>query len=204
MVYKVTTTQYFQEDPAKIGNFHAQIRDLWNDYVWRNRTHLVAMMNGMPEMPLAREWVMANTNDFYDVVNDYYGADSAQRWKSIMESQTADMIQLLDYLKKPPVNFNVNTDAFVQEVVDKLKFGMTELFDLMATLNPGAWNILNLKNQLTDIIEAWLSQAKMRLIKSWNEDLEATDKVFDVARQVAFEFATGIVEQNPDRFAVSS
>ena len=204
MVYKVTTTQYFQEDPAKIGNFHARVRDLWNDYVWRNRTHLVAMMNSMPEMSAAREWVVANTSDFYDVVNDYYGADSAQRWKSIMESQTADMIELLDYLKKPPTNFNINTDAFVQEVVGKLKSEMSELFDFMATLNPGAWNILNLKNQLTDIIEAWLSQANMRLIKNWNEDLAATDKVFDIARQIAHQFATGIVEQNPDRFAMSS
>jgi hypothetical protein len=204
MVYKVTTTQYFQEDPAKIGNFHARARDLWNDYIWRNRSHLVAMMNSMPELPAAREWVMANTTDFFDVINDYYGTDAAQRWRSIMETQTADMIQFLDYVKKPPVNFNINTDTFVQEIIDKLKTDAAELFDFMASLNPGAWNVVNLKSQLVDIVETWLSQTKMRLIKNWNEDFAATDKAFDVARQIAHQFATGIVEQNPDRFSLAA
>jgi hypothetical protein len=204
MVYKVTTTQYFQEDPAKVGNFHARSRDLWNDYVWRNRSHLVAVMNGMPEMPVTREWVMANISDFFDTINDYYGTDSAQRWRTIMEAQTTEMIQLLDYIKKPPVNFNINTDMFVQDLVTKLKNSASELFDLMSTLNPGAWNMLNIKNQLMDLVETWFSQINMRLIKNWNEDLTATDRCFDTARQLAHVFASGIVQQSPDRFAIAT
>ncbi len=204
MVYKVTTTQYFQEDPAKIGNFHARSRDLWNDYIWRNRSHLVASMNNMPEVPATREWVMANVTDYYTVINDYYGADAAQRWRSIMESQVTDLIQLLDYVKKPPVNFNINNDTFIQDILGQLRSNANEWFDFMATLNPGTWNTINLKNQLNDLIEAWFSQVNMRLIKNWNEDLAAADKSFDVARQISHDFATGIVEQNPDRFAMSS
>lgn len=121
-----------------------------------------------------------------------------------MESQVTDMIQLLDYVKKPPVNFNINTDTFVQEIIARLNTTATEMFEFLATVNPGAWNTINLKNQLLDLVEAWLSQIKMRMIKNWNEDLAATDKSFDVARQIAHQFATGIVEQNPDRFAMSS
>jgi hypothetical protein len=204
MVYKVTTTQYFQEDLAKIGNFHAQMRDLWNDYIWRNRSHLVAAMNSTPEMMAAREWVTANITDYYNVIKDYYDADSAQRFRDILESQVTDLIQLLDYIKKPPVNFNINTDTFVQEIVARLNTNATEMFEFLATVNSGAWNTINLKNQLLDLVEAWLSQIKMRMIKNWNEDLAATDKSFDVARQIAHQFATGIVEQNPDRFAISS
>lgn len=202
MVYRVIT-EYFQEDPAKIGNFNAQCINLWNDYVWRNRSHIVSCLSDLPDLSANRDWVRVNVEDFVSVMNEYFGKDASDRFRTIMTDLTADMIQLLDYLKKPPVNFNLTSDKFVIDMSEKVKQGFSDLYDFLASTNPGVWNSQRLKTLIDQMAEFWVSQLQMRMVKNWNEDLNAVDKTFDMAREIAIIFADGIVKQFPEKFAMS-
>jgi hypothetical protein len=201
MVYKVVTTEYFVEDPIKISNFMVRCRDLWNDYAWLSREHIIASTNNFSELSIVRERCQTNIGDMSVVITDYYGEGQGKRFRDLMERFYVTQIEFLDYVKKPPVNFNPGTDKYIQELRTKMDSTVSELFDLLAGLNPGAWNKFTLQSLIMDIKEAWISQVMMRYNKSWMEDLQALDKMFDLCREMGHGFGDGIIKQFPDRFA---
>jgi hypothetical protein len=202
MVYRVIT-EYFQEDPAKIGNFNAQCINLWNDYVWRNRSHVVSCLADLPDLSANRDWVKGNVTDLSSVIEEYFGKDPGTRFREVMTDLVTDMIQISDYFKRPPNNFNISTDKFVVDMFAKLRKDYTDLFDLLSNLNPGVWNSQRLKTLVDQMAEYWISQFQMRMARAWNEDMNAVDKTFDMAREIANIFADGIVKQFPEKFAMS-
>lgn len=200
MVYKVTT-EYFQEDPELVQKFRHLSRDHWTDHVWRHRAYLVSSLAELPDFDTALDWSYKNDNAIAATIAKYYGDNYAQKFVEIMSRWTGTMASMLTYLKKPPANFNANTDAYFLELKKRWEDEIMSIADLLSTMNPSYWNKTVMEKIFSSLVDLWMMQIANRISKNWTQDLEALDKSFALARDIADLFADGTIQQNLDKFS---
>lgn len=200
MVYRVTT-EYFEEDPKLIEEFTLAARDVWADYVWRNRNYIVSSLSSLGDMDTALNWVIQNNEDVSALIAKYYGDDNGKKVMDLLSEMSTTTSSLMVYLKKPPANFRWETDEYLKSLLGKWQEKTDQLVLLLNVLNPLQWPRDTLQNIFNDLRRLWILQITSRQSSNWTEDLTALDRTFDLIRSFASVFTGGVVQQNPERFA---
>lgn len=201
MVYRVTT-EYFQEDPSLILKFQNLSRDHWNDYIWRNRNYLVSSLANLPDFDTALDWAYKNDSAIASTVSKYYGDGNGQKFFETMSAFTGVMASMMVYLKKPPANFNFNTDPYFLDLKKKWLGFAVEIAVILSALNPQHWKQPVVEKIFTGFVDLWLAQIMSRSDKNWIEDIKSTDQIYTLSREFADIFADGVIQQNPEKFSV--
>lgn len=182
-----------------LQRFRTESSDEWNDYVWRTRNLLIARYYSNPDVIEARAWVNQNIEDIGNRIGTYYGATSATETKRLMTECLDRMLNVLDYLRNAPSNFELETDRQLGEMLMRWRDCVDTLVNFLSSLNP-TWNQIDLKNTLDDFREFWWNQIRSRRTAEWNRDLSYLDRAFDNAAKMSAIVVKGITEQHASSF----
>lgn len=169
-----------------------QQRNLWTDNVWRTRNFYISYMNNFPDLQSAKSFLDQNLRDLGNSIKPYYGNGAGDRLRDILESRLMAFVSVLEYVKAAPPALDLATDTTVGQRLLVWKDRNDAVFDVLASLNPAAWNKTEIRNVIDNGRDFWWNQIQARHKNEWVRDLTFLDYSFDNAARTAGVVLRGI------------
>lgn len=169
-----------------------QQRNLWTDNVWRTRNFYISYLYNFNDLTVARSFLDQNLRDLGNSIKPYYGNGAGDRLQDTLESRLTAFINVLEYIKTAPVGVDLSADPNLGQRLLAWKDRSDAVFDVLATLNPAAWNKTEVRNIVDNSRDFWWNQLQARHRSEWVRDLTFLDYCFDNAARMAGVMLRGI------------
>ena len=172
-------------------NLSETMRKLWTDHVMWSRCCLIAVIEDLPDAPIARERLLKNQDDMGDAVGAIYGDQVGAQMATLLKEHIILATQLVAAAKAH------NQEQF-QEVHKKWYANADDVALFMNKVNP-KWQLEEMRTMMYDHLALTNLDIQARLQKDWIGDVAVFDKVFDQALLMADKWARGIELQHSDK-----
>lgn len=175
--------------PGRETALRLSMRDLWSDHVVWTRDYIIAATSGAPDAPVALNRLMKNQEDIGAAIAPYYGAAAGSRLSSLLKAHIAVAGEVVAAAK-------AGNTTRLKDADRRWHDNAQEIATFLSRANSN-WSESDLKAMLDNHLALTTQEATARLHKSWSEDQQTFDEVYDQAMSMADALTDGIVKQFP-------
>lgn len=172
--------------------YHDTWRKLWEDHITWTRMVIIGIEDSLPGTAAYEARLLQNYEDMEDALKPYYG-DQAEDLGDLIKDHLTIAVDILTAAKAGDTNaVNTAVAAWYQNGRDIAR--------TMSRLNPKYWKRSDVQKMWNDHLDHTLAEALAHLANDFVSDVEAYDKVHDLALEMADFFSNGVIRQFDDRF----
>lgn len=190
-MYRIIT--YYYEDEAKIAGLYAQSKKLWNEHVCYTRSAIISLLTGSADVDAISARLMKNQDEIGQLLYPYYSTEEAEAFTGVLKEHITLAIALVNAVKA-----GEDTTAPTKAWYDNGEAMLT----WMENENPHYWSRVVTQPLWNDHLKYTSDEVNARLKEDWSGDLDAFDMNRSCMQKWAELYATGIVYNNMDMFAV--
>lgn len=172
--------------------YHDTWRKLWEDHITWTRMVIIGIGDNLAGTAVYEARLLQNYEDMEDALKPYYG-DRAEDLGDLIQDHLLIAVQILTAAK-------ANDTNAVNDAVTRWYQNAQDIARFMSTLNPKFWKRKDAEKMWRDHLDATLAEALAHLSNNAIADVEAYDKVHDLALDMADFFSTGVISQFDHRF----
>lgn len=164
-----------------------QLRQLWTQHVYWTRLFIVSTVFGLPDLEPVTNRLLQNPADFAKLLMPIYGAETANRFKTLLTEHLSIASDLLNAAK------NKETDKADAARVKWYK-NADEIAAFLPTVNP-YWNEARWRSMLYNHLEMTEREATLQLQGNYPASIKLFESVENEALKMADYMAEGIIKQ---------
>lgn len=168
------------------------MRTIWaHDVLW-SRLSLIESLHALPGLSYTSKRLMQNQDDLGSLFKEYYGEKAGDNLAQLFKDYTNLALSILKAAQKKQL-------LQARSLGKKWKKNIEEIAEHLNSLNP-AWDKRDVIKILNTYMELTGNEAWAHIKDKTDDEIDAVDKRFDHAMDVADLLANGIIEQFPQQF----
>lgn len=168
------------------------MRKLWADHVVWTRDYIIAAVANAGDAKAASERLLKNQEDIGNAIAGYYGAEAGKQLTALLKDHILIAVDVVAAAKAGDKLKLTQADARWHD-------NAKEIAAFLAGANP-AWTVDGLTHMLNDHLKLTTDEAVARIGKKWSDDVQAFDRIFDQAMDMADALTEGIATQYSHKF----
>ena len=168
-------------------DYHDLWRELWVDHITWTRMVIMGTFDSLPGNDAYKARLIQNYFDMEDALEPYYG-DEAEEWGELIEEHLLIAVEILDAAK-------AGNTAALEDAKARWYDNGHELADFMAEMNPDFWPADMGDPMWIEHLDATFDEAVAHLTGDFTGDVEAYDRVVDLAMEMADFMNNGVIQQ---------
>ncbi|HEV3408533.1 MAG TPA: hypothetical protein VG079_07605 [Gaiellaceae bacterium] len=173
--------------------FRSDMRRLWEDHVTWTRLAIISLTTAAPDTEATVGRLLRNQADIGDAIEPFYGEAAGQELTRLLRDHILIAADLIAAAR-------AGDEGALGEAQSRWTANAGEIAAFLASANPGAWTLEELKAMLDEHLRLTTNEAVARLQGDWDADVAAYDAIHLHALEMADLLSTGIVAQFPRRF----
>ena len=168
------------------------MRKLWSDHVFWTRDFVIEAVAGIGETQLLVARLMQNQEDIGNAIIPYYGKEAGQKLTELLKEHIKIAGDLVAAAK-------AGEQDKVKEIYEKWQANAKEIATFLSGANPN-WPQDVIERMLNSHLTLTAEEVVARITGQWKDDIEAFDKIYMQALDMADHLTSGIVAQFPQKF----
>jgi hypothetical protein len=182
---------------TSVLTYHDTWRELFEEHISWTRDVIIAVFDDLPGLPQYANRLLQNPGDMADALRPFYGDRAADRFEDLVTEHLTIAVDLLNAAE-------IGDVAAFEDANERWYENAEDIARLMSKLNPKFWPFDEAEEMWTDHLDATLAEAVAHLTGDFAGEVEAYDKVHDLALEMADFFSNGVIRQFPRRFSGGS
>ncbi len=168
------------------------MRKVWEEHVTWTRNVILCLVDDLPGTAQAESRLLQNQTDIGNVFKTYYGDDAGNHLTTILMAHINISFEVIKASK-------TKNTAALDEANKRWYANADELSAYLCKLNH-AWALIDMKMMMKEHLQITTDEAEQRLVKNYDGDVMAFDKINARILLMADMFSDGIVKQFPEKF----
>jgi len=178
--------QTYQDCDYRIGLTNL-FRKLWEQHVTWTRSFIISTAADLGDLQPVTQRLLRNPGDFANALQQYYGAQNAERISQLLTEHLTIAAQLVNAAKQGDA-------GGVETYRDQWYENADEIAAFLAAINP-YWNEEMWRNMLYDHLQMTEDEAVDRLNGQYASDIALYDEIEEQGLNMADAMTEGIIRQ---------
>ena len=192
--FKSLTTTSLVIDPAV--ELRTNMSQLWEEQVSWTRNIILCLVDGLPGEEQAVNQLEENQIEIGNAIKPYYGENAGNKLSELLNKHNQIYTEVIIASKNGDTNL-------LNKANNKLSFNVHEISDFFSKVNP-AWTLGEMKQLMNNQLELTNEQIQQRIMKNYDADVIAFEKVHDEVLKMSFMLSDGIIKQFPEKFKTTT
>ena len=179
---------------TKVTELRIGLHDLWVEHVVWTRQYIVAAAADSPDAGFAAERLLKNQDQIGDAIEQYYGDEAGEQLTSLLKDHILIAVDLLEAAK-------AGDQSALEQIEEKWYDNADDIASFLSEANPN-WIKADMVNMLNEHLLLTKTEAVARLTGDYATDVENFDALYKHAVSMSDAFASGIVAQFQEQFAI--
>ena len=159
----------------------------WTDFAHWIRALCISTMYGLNNREPIRSRLMRNAEDFAEIIRTYYGDETGRKYEKIITDLYENLFQMSEAL------YRRDTETAAR-LNDALYSGLDDMVVLLKSINRNL-DEEGLRKWLYELLYLALEEAVMIYADEYEESVQQSDKIVNLAAKIAEEMAYQLTRQ---------
>ena len=169
---------------------------LWLDHVYWTRLYLLSAIQDLPDKKPTLDRLLQNQKDLGNAIVPFYGKKNGNKLAELLKEH----ILISDEVVKAAAS---NNKAALKTADDKWHANADQISEFLSTANPDNWPFKEMQKMMYEHLKLTTEEAVAIIKKDWTGNIKKFDEVEKQILSMSKGIADGIVQQFPDKFALT-